>query len=346
MTEIIPYYVRGHTAEGMVNYVQSNLKGIDKVLVLKHDNKQFIADVLQLYKAQMENKSFIEIIYSPYLAHELEGIIDRKASLAIVASEVVISKTNVTNIIDLNEWIPMQDTDEMKGKADQLLQEAYRLMKDALTIHDQLERVYIGEMNFLKADKVADNLINELFEKVATRNKNGQIMERLFGTNTIGGTINNVEEIIEPIKHRIFVKGRAGTGKSVLLKKVLNKSLEKGYDVELYRCSFDPKSVDMVLIRDLNYCLFDSTAPHEFFPTRATDRIIDLYKDTVTSGTDEKYAKEISEITNAYKNKLQKGLANIHALHALSLVQPISIPENWYNQLMHSIFQRISYIIK
>src|SRR5699024_8801651 len=164
-----------------------------------------------------------------------------------------------------------------------------------LTIHDELEQVYIDEMDFSKANKLAEHVLNDIFTDVPMLNKQAHVYKRLFGTNTIEGAINEVEQIIEPIKHRVFIKGRAGTGKSVLL----------GYDVELHHCSFDPQSIDMVLIRDLNYCLFDSTAPHEFFPTRATDQIVDLYETTVTKGTDEKYAEKIAQITQAYKKGMR-----------------------------------------
>lgn len=343
--KIIPYYVRGHTAEGIVNYIESNLKGIKQVIILRHDNKQFIADVLRFFEEQWEDKSTIETIYSPYLTKQLEGIIDRKHALAVLAEGILSNETRALKEIDLNEWLPVQVDNDIKKAGNQLLQEAYRLIKEALVIHDKLERVFINEMNFAKADKVAEKLLKEMFDQVPTKNKQGQVVERLFGTNTIDGAVNEVEQIIKPINHRVFIKGRAGTGKSVLLKKVLNKSLEKGYDVELYHCSFDPQSIDMVLIRELNYCLFDSTAPHEFFPTRATDQVIDLYETTVTSGTDEKYAKEIIQITNAYKEKLKKGLENINALHEIDSFKPVRLDNDKYHRIIDKVYNDIDQVI-
>ncbi|WP_054860951.1 hypothetical protein [Gracilibacillus sp. JCM 18860] len=81
---------------------------------------------------------------------------------------------------------------------------------------------------------------------------------------------------------RYFIKGRAGSGKSTLLKKVVSASKERGFDIEVYHCGFDPESVDMVVIRELSVCLFDSTDPHEYFPKRKGDEIVDLYKLTIT----------------------------------------------------------------
>lgn len=49
---------------------------------------------------------------------------------------------------------------------------------------------------------------------------------------------------------------------------------------------FDPNSLDLVVIRDLGICLFDSTSPHEYFPSRDSDEIIDIYQEAVKEHTD------------------------------------------------------------
>ena len=62
--------------------------------------------------------------------------------------------------------------------------------------------------------------------------------------------------------------GANGAGKSTFLKKLAVAGLSAGFDVEIYHCSLDPKSLDMIIVRELSLCVFDSTAPHEFFPER------------------------------------------------------------------------------
>lgn len=34
----------------------------------------------------------------------------------------------------------------------------------------------------------------------------------------------------------------------------------------------------MLIIPELSVCIFDSTAPHEYFPNRESDHTIDMYK--------------------------------------------------------------------
>src|SRR5699024_4865788 len=63
--------------------------------------------------------------------------------------------------------------------------------------------------------------------------------------------------------------------------------------------------------RELDFCVFDSTDPHEFFPERDNDEIIDIYEIAVSPGTDEKYAKEIKEVTAKYKSYMKNGIKKI-----------------------------------
>src|SRR5699024_12595034 len=106
--------------------------------------------------------------------------------------------------------------------------------------------------------------------------------------------------------------------------------------------SVNAQFIDMVYIRDLNYCLFDSTAPHEFFPTRARDQIVDLYETTVTKGTDEKYAEKIAQITRAYKKGMRDGLDHLYDLRTLPLFTSLELSREKYVKQIENIV----YVIK
>src|SRR5699024_8186972 len=68
---------------------------------------------------------------------------------------------------------------------------------------------------------------------------------RAISTNTRDGAGNFVSHLIAPLTYRYYLTGRAGTGKSVFMKKVAEACMNHGLDIELYHCSFDPNSVDM-----------------------------------------------------------------------------------------------------
>ena len=97
--------------------------------------------------------------------------------------------------------------------------------------------------------------------------------------------------------------------------------------MEMYRCSLDPGSCDMVLVRELSFCVFDSTAPHEYFPEREGDETIDIYRAAVRQGTDEKYAAELADVTERYRAIVRRATAQLSsAQRALEAFQRAKLP--------------------
>ena len=68
----------------------------------------------------------------------------------------------------------------------------------------------------------------------------------------------------------------------------------------------------MVVIRDLGICLFDSTSPHEYFPSRDSDEIIDIYQEAVKEHTDEENKEQIAEIQKQYKETVAQAIECIN----------------------------------
>ncbi len=180
---------------------------------------------------------------------------------------------------------------------------ARKTYQRAREIHDEQEKVYIGCMNFEAADILTDETIHMLLDGKKSGHS-GKGTDRFFGAATVNGSINYIPEVTRGIPKRYFIKGRPGTGKSTFLKKIARAAIERGFDTEIYHCSLDANSLDLVAVRELNFCLFDSTAPHEYFPTLPGDEIIDIYQKCVTPGTDEKYQDELNNLQTAYKEML------------------------------------------
>lgn len=317
--QILKYYVTGHTAEGFVNYLSTNLIGIHKIVILQHPSNTLKTKVLnELLHVHQQEK--IEMICSPQDKNYVDGVIIRNLSLAVLTDHLSERANLQAQTISLDDYLTesKQNLNQHYLKEIARLQEkAYAHFKSGLMIHDQLEEIYINEMDFDEADKIAEDFIESLFNNVPPLKKQSKVYKRLFGTNTPDGIVNHVEQLIEPIGRRYFIKGRAGTGKSFFMNKVLKACTERGVDVELYHCSFDPNSIDMLIMRELDVCLFDSTPPHEFFPSRDTDEIIDFYEKTVTPGTDEKYADTIKHLTNSYKTEMRIGIEKLRATKLL-----------------------------
>lgn len=276
------YYVSANTAEGFIHRLESNLLNIHHIIPLQHPSLKKNTAILRRIIEENKDQTDIEILMSPLSSHFLEGVILREKQTAI-----------------LNQSF----------RPPASFHKAYESFAAGLKIHDDIEKIYIGEMDFKKADSLAEKLIRKLLENIPAKEREPHVYKRFFGTNTFEGIVNEVPHIISDLDTVYHIKGREGTGKSTFMKKVAEACINHGFDIELYRCSFDPGSIDMVLVPELNICLFDSTDPHAFEPADPSkEKVIDLYEEAVTKGTDEKYAAEITRLTKDYKDYMKKGL--------------------------------------
>ncbi|MDI7246035.1 MAG: PRK06851 family protein [Bacillota bacterium] len=105
-------------------------------------------------------------------------------------------------------------------------------------------------------------------------------VKKIFpGANTPEGFFSFYEYIISPDANKIIVvKGGPGVGKSTLMRKIGQRLVDMGYDVEFCCCSSDNDSLDGVVVHDLGLALIDGTAPHVVDPKNpgAVDEIINL----------------------------------------------------------------------
>lgn len=311
MQRIIRYFVSGHTAEGYVNYIQDNVQGIEQIFTLKHPSNVLKTKVLKGLLSHFKKEEKFEVILSPSGSEFIEGLIIPSLELAFITDSIAVPELK-QEVVYLDEFLANKiDTTPIEKAIQDRLDKGYKHFNQALKIYDQLESVYIREMNFKKADKIAEDFIEDVFGGVKEGNEERIVKRRLFGTNTYEGSVNIVPEILERVSKRYFLKGRPGTGKSTFMRRVVSASEKLNLHTEIYHCSFDPHSMDMVLVPDADFCIFDSTQPHEYFPEKEGEESIDLYELTVTEGTDEKFADKIKDITEKYKTEIKKAMEEI-----------------------------------
>lgn len=305
------YFLTAHTSDGLISHARESLIGVDKILIIEHPSVRWTTIILNDLIRRLEVEDF-ELILSSSGEEYIEGIIFPEASIAVVTDTFAVSysqwlpeaekySVDITRL-NVNEKERKEFIEAYSAK----LKKAYTLLKDGLDRHESVEEIYIKEINSALADDLAQRLILELLDNVPKRKEAPETKKRFFGTNTPFGTYNIVPSLLNRVRRADLIHGRAGTGKSTLMLKIATAILNHGYPIEVYHCSFDPSSVDMVLAPDLNYCIMDATEPHAFDPKKKGERIIDTYKEFVTPGTDEKYHDEITARTEAYKEKVKQ----------------------------------------
>ena len=321
--KILNYYAGGNTARGFYSLYESNIEGLDRIFILKGGPGTGKSSLIKKVAKVWNEKGYdIELLHCSSDTSSVDGLVIRKLGIGIVdgtAPHVIEPKAPgaVEEYINLGEaWnsalLAEQKTEiqTLAAKKKEAFQTAYQTFARALKIHDDWERYYIHNMDFKAANKLTEELVESLFEG-KTLTKKADVRHRFLGAATPAGAKDFVPNLTEGLTNRYFIKGRPGSGKSTMLKKLARASEEKGFDVEVYHCGFDPYSLDMIIVRELGFAIFDSTAPHEYFPEREGDAIVDMYDITIRSGTDERYENEIALVKGRYTEAMQEAIGKL-----------------------------------
>jgi len=327
--KVIRYFAGGNTARGFYSLFDSNLEGLDRVYILKGGPGTGKSTLMKEIGAYWSEKNFsIEYLHCSSDPDSIDGVIFPELKLGIVDGTAPhIIEPNLPGAVE--EYVNLGEAWDAKALAkqketiqqlsiqvSQAFQDAYQTFAKALRVHDDWEKIYIESMDFDKANELTNQLIGTFYGSM-TLNKQSDIRHRFLGAATPKGAVDFVPNLTAGINKRYFIKGRPGSGKSTMLKRIAAEGEARGFDLEIYHCGFDPNSLDMVIIRELGIAIFDSTAPHEYFPSRDGDEIIDMYETVIAPGTDEIFADQIKEVESKYKANMQKAIGFLADAKAL-----------------------------
>jgi len=333
------YFLSGNTSQGHISLIPETMKQLQYLILIDGPFSSENGEIMDRLHKELCNNEMLELqlVHHPSSPQHLQAILLPQYRLAIISSAppAMIETTDFKgSIITLNvyDFYNLEIIDQHKAAIDALGEQiyknhlhAYRSYEQALVIHDEWEKIYIDAMDYGKANQFADQLAQKLFPTLGDHPSAAPI-HRFLGAATPDGAIDYVPVLTEGLT-RYFIKGRPGSGKSTLLRKLVQKGIEQHYQLEVYQCGLDPNSLDMVICRDLGFAIFDSTAPHEYFPIESDDHIIDMYELCITAGTDERYASSLQEISSRYKLQMAEGntalaLAKQFQLDSATLTKP------------------------
>ncbi len=332
------YLVYGHTAKGFHDLFSTNLQTVRQLFVLQGGPIKVRTDLMKKISAELELLQYSdEYLHCPSDPDYLTGVLFPELGVGIVdgtpSNGIELTATDTSaEYVDLGECCDAaklemysNEISEVQNQMHQCFEKAYVEFANGLKVHDEWEKIYISNMNFLKADQLTEEVIQKLLGTTLL-DKPSCVKHRFFGGSTPYGPMDFVENITENIPTRYFIKGRPGSGKSTMLKKILLKAQHQGIDVEVYHCGFDPDSLDMLLFPELHLSIFDSTSPHEYYPSRDGDYVIDMYVELINTGTDEAYETELADIISRYKIFAKEGTAYLaEAKHHLEELEKIYV---------------------
>ena len=355
--KIINYFACANSALGFVSFFEDNIKELDKLYILKGGPGTGKSTLMKNIGREWYSRGFdVEFIHCVSDNNSIDGVIIPAIGLGVVDGTAPhIIEPNVPGAIedyvnlgaawDSKKLVVHKDEIlDIKNKISTCYLNAYEQFKEGLKIHDEWEKIYIDNIDFNKLNEITVSLIETIFKKRNT-DKRSIVKNRFFGGSTPKGSVDFVLDLTKDIGKRYFIKGRPGSGKSTMLKKIASVAKERGYDIEIYHCGFDPNSLDMLIIRELDLAIFDSTAPHEYFPTKESDEIIDMYSLAIKPGTDEEYKTQLASISTRYKSTVANGikyLANGKLLHDdLENIYIDAMDFNVVNKILQDLIAKI-----
>ena len=326
---VLHFFAEGNTARGSINLFESSLQDLNKLYILKGGPGTGKSSLIRSI-----GQMCIQRGYDGWQIHcardhrSLDGWIIPALKLGIVDGTVphVIEPRLpgvVGEYINLGDaWNPdilrnhRKELEQLQKRIDETYEQAYAGFAEALRVHDDWEAVYIKNMDFEAANRLTKQYIEMLFGSHRL-DRTSRIDRRFLGAATPDGAVDFVPNLTEGINRRYFIKGRPGSGKSTMLKQMAEAATERGFDVEIYHCGFDPNSVDMIIVRALGFAVFDSTKPHEYFPERSGDVIIDMYETCIRPGTDERHAESIQTYQRDYSAAMKHSIERLRAANDL-----------------------------
>ncbi|MBE7035235.1 MAG: hypothetical protein E7402_03805 [Ruminococcaceae bacterium] len=298
------YFLTTNGSDGHSDYTQKLMETYLDVITLDGLPRYLCDSLMREWSVlAKQNHLRLEFVHN-CLDNSIEGLLLPDLKTAVINRPVYEPRTDLSYLLQ----------SKARHRFDSYMESAFDAFGKAKKIHDEWEKLYAAETDYNILNQVGEDIIASLLPK--EEKAGGSLCDRFFGATTKNGSKDYVDALSQNTE-RYFIKGRPGTGKSTFLKKLAQAACDRGFFVERYHCSLDPKSLDMVVIRELSLCFFDSTAPHEYFPSRAADHILDFYALAVTKGTDEKLKKELDDVSDRYYACIRQAVKDMDAADAV-----------------------------
>lgn len=325
------YFINGHTSKGFYHLASQYWNDYALWVVTggsMYSRGDIVAEIANFFD---NNNEDVDVFVHPNDGKTVDGLLLKDKKVLILSDNDPLFPLSryrglVSKVFDVNDCI--NDTYHVKEMPQirHLVDEVHTQQKLAYTcfakgkaIHEKKEEIYLEAMDFTKADKVADEILEDLFSGIEKKEANVQKRELFFGAASAFGPINFINDITEGLAKRIIIKGRSGSGKSTLMRKITAAAEEHGLSYDYFSCALDPESLDMVVIPELSFAIIDGTAPHVIDPDRESDSVVDMFERCIDPAVEEDEDKmaALTEIGKEYKAVMKEGTMYLHRVHEL-----------------------------
>lgn len=336
------YYGGGNTSIGYFSLFNQLVKSLKHVYLLKGGPGTGKSSFIKQIGSVLEGRGFaIDYLSNPTDKDCLDGLIVPALKLGMFAASAPqniepIYPGIIGKVIDLMEF---SDLEKLQNYSNEIIrytdeindqyETAYEKFAKGVSIHKDKEEIYLSSMDFNMANKVTEQLIQTIFSNETEKPVEQVVRNLFFGASTSEGVLNYIENITQDINKRYIIKGRSGSGKSTVMRKIGHHAQKLGYSVDYFPCGLDPHSLDMVVIQPLNVTILDGTAPHVIDPSRDNDEVVDMFELCMNPQVEKDNADKLNDLDKIYKGIMKEGLWHLQLAKRLN-----DVLEEFYQKSM------------
>lgn len=306
-----------NTANGSFNFFDNIItKNINRIFCLKGGPGVGKSSLMKKIANEFLEKGYdIELHYCPSDPSSLDAVLIKELGVVLLdgtAPHIVDPKDPgaIDEIVNLGDYWNLENLEKNKveivecGKdISSSFRRAYKYLKSAEPIYYDIEEKYKDCMDFGQVNLLTEHFIYDLF-KNASSTGIYQKERHLFGTAiTPVGHVDYADSILSGVSKIYHLSGNIGTGKTTFLKRVCDKAIKKGMEVEVYHYPLIKDKLETIIIKDLDIGITTS----KLFEGRNTidlDKYLDQYK----LG---KYEEEINFDKKVFDELINYGISNL-----------------------------------
>ncbi len=325
-----------NTSNGPFNFFDNIIPAnVNRIFCLKGGPGVGKSSLMKKLAKDFEEKGYsIELHFCPSDPSSLDGVVIKELGVVLLdgtAPHIVDPKDPgaIDEIVNLGEYWNLEGLEKNRegiveaGKdIGESFKRAYKYLKAAESMYKGIEEKNISCMDYGKVNLLTDEFIENIFKGV--ENKGVYKKERhLFGTAiTPIGHLDYADSLLNDINKIYYLKGDIGAGKTTFLKRVYDKAVQKGMEVEVYHYPLIKDKIETIIIKDLNLAVTTSY----IFGDR---NIIDLDK-FMNLDKQLKYVEELE-----YDKKLFNEFINYAILNLKKAKSKHDVIEAYYVPNMH-----------
>lgn len=268
MAKIRRMFPGGNTASGFYS-LHDNIISSDrrKLYIFKGMPGGGKSSMMKVIAERMIKEQFsIEYHHCPSDPDSIDAIVIEELQICLldgtaphIIDPVYLGLTD--GIIDLGQFIDTnilqhkkQDIIEAKIKNKYAYRKAFNYFKAAKVIFEEIAEDNRSISDFKKINNESKTLIEKVFAKKEFKTEFNGFQERhLFSTAyTPDGFVDYTNSILEWVEDVYYISGEIGTGKSTILRRILEEARIRNYQVEVYHNSLIPDKIETIFIKELD----------------------------------------------------------------------------------------------